>query len=411
MGDLATSVYTDRIKNLRNRIVTVGAILLVFIITLGFIFLKQYNKKIKYESELSNLYTIEQNPWSDFQTLYDNSFLYIEDYTLNVARPYSQMCVFMGIDLMLLNSKLDDGAKNNPKISRSIDYITYAGRELGHYSNDLHSIIASQKTNATFDELSREKLLQLINIYTFNNRVVEDSLIEGINLAIPMTGMYLKLDTIDPGTIKKDILKEVYQHSFHNLDSAFTSFETTMLLNNFRYSEKVTDSVLSSLKNVIENCEFKNLKSFRSDYNYIMNQLKEIDQGENIKIPIINFNVSLNQIVLFGGLINLGVLLYFYFMVMNLKFLSHKLEESMETTLSVQDKHALFFGLDYQIKNRWLYVTINTVFFSALPIFSIILSNVIFENGPDRVLLISIVCIINLYFSIIISKILFQLTD
>ncbi|MGH1385105.1 hypothetical protein [Kordia sp.] len=409
MEKLAVNTYIERIKYLRHRIVNVGAILLIFIITLLFIFLKQNSNLEQYKERHSQLLeTTNDSLWGKFEVLYNSYSPFIQDYNETQAGPYSLICMvssFNMLTLKIINKKVFD----TPTFNNSKSYVDYAAVNLSNYLNALRQMEFSHKRHKSFNELSKEELQHLVYVQSFQDKIDIDSLKQGITYSWMNSVMMLHFDKTEVLKIDSDYIKKKLQWSVKNLDTISFTFLTSITKFNHFKASIVSKEDIKNFPKTIDNNPSINYKEAKKDEALLKNKIKNIGEGEDIKIPIINFNISLSQIVLFGGLINLGILLYFYFMSINLKLLSHKLEKSNLSTLSIEDRQALFFGLDYQIKNKWLYLIINVIFFSALPIISIILSYIIFESGPNQILLISIVCLINIYVSVIISKTLFQL--
>lgn len=418
--NLAFEIYLGRIKNLRHRIVNVGAILLIFIITVFLVFIRQSKKLTQYENEYRQLQELMELPWGSLQQLYESSFAYLEDYTDEIASPYSAICFLTGIDLMLMNGmELKEEDRDNPKMKQSIEEVTYAGRHLSKYVFDLRSLVAAQRTNTGFNSLNREKLLKVFDVYRFNRSVDNDSLTRGIEKALASANMFLKLDSIGKRPIKKMVLKNLYKTSMAQLDNKeFTSYETIMLIRNPHLAENFTDSLQSVFKERIEK-EFKydDLAELQSRNSFLTEAILEIKGGESINLPLLNFSVSIKEIFIYGGIMNLGILLYFYFMTTNLRVLQGKLESSGDRPLSVEEKEAMFFSLDYQINQKWIYLVLNTLFFSAVPLISVVFGfnflGGFSEHGEEtRIfpnMLIFVILIINFLFSVFISNKLFHL--
>ncbi|WP_299271880.1 hypothetical protein [uncultured Psychroserpens sp.] len=410
MDEFATNIYKDRIKYLRHRIVNVGALLLIFIITLILIFLKQNNKLKNYKERHSQLIEVTNDSlWGKFEILYNSYAPFIKDYNETEAGPYSLMCMVNSFNMLTL-TMVNKEKFDNPTFNNTRAYVDYAAIKLSDYLNALRQIEFTHNRIKNFNELNKEELKHLLFAQSFENRIDMDSLREGIKYSWMNSILMLHFDKNGGLKIDSDYIKERLDWSVKNLDTtSFTLLTSVTRFNHLRASS-VSKEDIAAFTEIINNNPSQTFKEAKSNEDVLKREIQDISKGENIKIPIINFNIMLSQIVLFGGLINLGILLYFYFMSTNLKILSHKLENAMNGSLSLADKQALFFGLDYQIKNKWLYVVLNVLFFSALPIFSIILSNLIFKNDfGGKMVLITIVCVINIYVSVIISKILFLL--
>ena len=410
MDELTTNIYKDRIKYLRHRIVNVGALLLIFIITLVLIFLKQNNKLKNYKERHNQLMEVTNDSlWGKFEIVYNSYAPFIEDYNKTEAGPYSLMCMVNSFNMLTL-TMINKEEFDNPTFNKTRAYVDYAAINLSDYLNALRQIEFAHNRIKNFNELNKEELKHVLFTESFENSIDIDSLKTGIKYSWVNSILMLHFDKNGGLKIDSDYIKERLNWSVKNLDTTSFTLLTSITRFNHLRASTVSKEDITDFTEIINSNPNQTYKEAKLNEDILKRKIDDISKGENIKIPIINFNISLSQIVLFGGLINLGILLYFYFMSTNLKILSHKLESTINDSLSLEDKQALFFGLDYQIKNKWLYIILNVLFFSALPIFSIVLSNLIFENDfGGKVLLITLVCVINIFVSVIISKTLFHL--
>ncbi|WP_298901460.1 hypothetical protein [uncultured Psychroserpens sp.] len=412
MDEFATNIYKDRIKYLRHRIVNVGALLLIFIITFILILLKEQKRKKSYENKIIALNEILDCPWDEFRQIYDGFYINLDDYVNKYSGPYSVLCA--KVDSEGYFPEELDTAKKRP-VDSIKSYVNFSAQKLSEYHNDLRYLLTLHKRNKGFEDLSRMEIEKVLNVLNFRWAIDDFSKItNGTKYSILISKDAQKKHESGEITIS-EIAQNIYEE-LDDLEKSSGKFKTLDIMLMNYYSPHLEgllkkDNLLkiNKIKTSLELMQFSSYGELVERNIDLKKKINEFENDEKVRIPVVNFNLSFSEFALFGGLINLGILIYFYFMAFNLKRLSYRLEEAKGESLNIDEKRALFFGLDYHINRQWLYLIINTIFFSILPILSVILSLRNFENTENKAVLVGVVCLVNIWFSFKISKTLFSL--
>jgi len=375
MENLASEIYIDRIKNLRQRIVSVGALLLIFIITFSLLLIKELKKLEEQSNELRIVSEILECDWKTFKQLYETSFDGLDNYINEYSSPFARSTFLSELNLIRSEEECNDCGRFT---LNQIEKIDYAVNKLIPYNNNLRSLLTLIENGKSFEELEADELEIVLNIYSFRSKIKEDSLKIGIEESIKIQRKLLELDKSGEYIVKRPLTREIYNYSIENRKRVFETLD--VILMNFR------DPLSPNLMNlksfikyektiaILKNSKYQNYLEIKTRNKHLRDHINNTFTRDLINIPIINLELTLQQFVIFGGIINLGILLYFYFMITNLKILSLNISKTMSSELSSIDKQALFFSLDYKIKSKSIFLILNTLFFSALPILSIVIS-------------------------------------
>lgn len=416
MDNFKASIFKDRIKYLRHRIVTVGAILLAFIIAFSLILLKEIDKLNKQTKELEKISQTLRYDWQDFENLYETSSSSLEDYITQYSAPYTTSSFLAGLNI----SRIKDLQPSNDYFNEyDLISLNYAIKHLVSYNNNLRSLLSYVKGNKSFAELNSEQLNVLLQVISFSSTADQNYINLGLMESRKVQKKLIQLHNENIYPVKKSFTVDIYKN-FINMDGGFESFD--VILMNFkdpRFGNFLNEEKFKNYQTIIEyltTSKYKNYLEIKSKEQILKGQINTAISRDLVRIPIINFDISLKHFLIFGGLINLGLLLYFYFMLFNLKRLFINLNNSLETKLDIGDKKAIFYGLDYNINNKIVFLFINGAFFSALPILSFILSFIL-VNKLGAIQLINsnetinikiiylniIVVLVNIFFSIFLS--------
>lgn len=396
MSKNSNDIWELRFNASIERIKQLNTWLIVLNLTVVFTFVQQFIGLNEQKNQLRKDAVFLNQPWEDLRPLYENTFGFLEGYTQEHVTPWYQLCLFGSLEMTKkINEHLSTGEKNNPTITRTIHQIDYAGNVLSFYNSDLRNVISAQKVLKSFDELDNQQLKSLINVFTFENRIDQDSFKKGIKSAneSAILLLYISDQLKKEGNTPNISIREEKYLSFAEKEPDFNAISTEMLLQDMRTfgDSMIKIEKLNALKNYLDSNNFTTLKIMRANYSKLNEKINEMENGQFFQIPLLNASISLIQFVILGGIINLFIIFYLFSNVSRTKYYQSKNKDfSNEFIDAVYDNWTL------GIRNLGVFITVYTFFCCLISLISLITGILIFKLSEKELFLTICIAVINI---------------
>ncbi|WP_118975302.1 hypothetical protein [Taibaiella koreensis] len=364
----------DKYKTSLQKTSSLNTWLLVINLTLVVTFFQQELQLGKSKKEVDINTAILHQPWDSLKVLYDLTNGPLETYLEKKAVPRYQQCLATSLESMRLKASLP-GSAANKTLDATIGLISYSVRVLASYNADLRNVAYAQKAGKSFESLDRRSLKALVHTFSFGKGINLDSFDRGIGKADSAALLLLFLDKQRQAEGKGTYSAEFRQTlSFSDSAASFRDFSSEMLLRDMRTfgDDRIGESGLNALSHYLDSATFENLGSVQSRLNTAKEKLAEIEAGQFFELPLVKIQISLLQFIIFGGMINLVILLNLFAMLKQCRHFWQQYQSGVDPAEIEPLRSVYFYGWTFGIKHATLFSVLYALFLSFVSIASLI---------------------------------------